>query len=217
MPVKAKICGLTTPEAIEAAAEAGAAMVGFVFFPPSPRHLSIDKAAELAAKLPDSIRKVGVFVNPDDKQLAAVLDKVPLDLLQLHGDEDNDRIREIRSHFHRPIIKAVKVSCGDDIAAGLQYSEAADMLLFDARVPPQMDQGLPGGNGIAFDWQLLHQRDIAIPWILSGGLNAENVRQAAETTGAAMVDVSSSLEREPGIKDPALIKEFLQTVAEIGK
>lgn len=210
MSIKAKICGLTTKEAIDAAIKNGADFIGFVFFPASPRNISAKKAAELSKNLPKNIKTVAVIVDMDDVELEALLKDFKPDYLQLHGHETPERVAEIKQRFAIPVIKAIAVRESDDIASASVYSKAADMLMFDARAPK--GAALPGGNGLIFDWNLLKDRDFQLPWVLSGGLNTENVKDALEITGASMVDVSSAVEHAPGVKDPKLIAEFLKQV-----
>jgi len=208
MPVAAKICGLSTGEAVAAAVAGGAAYVGFVFYPPSPRAVTPAEAAALCAAVPDGIERVGMFVDADDAAIAAVLAAAPLDLLQFHGHETPDRVAEARSRFGRPVMKAVAISGPEDLIAVAGYEDAADLLLFDAK-PPRRPDALPGGNGLAFDWGLIAGRRWRRPWMLSGGLTAELLPQAVRISGAAAVDVSSGVEASPGNKDPAKIRAFL--------
>ena len=202
-----KICGLTRPEHVAAAVEAGAAFVGFVFFPKSPRHLDEDKAAVLAADVPPGVARVGLFVNPDDALLDSVLGKVPLDIVQLHGTETPARVAEIKARSGLPVMKAVGVAETSDLDALWDYGLAADLLLVDAKPPKNAD--LPGGNGLAFDWQLLVGRKWMTPWMLAGGLTPDNVAEAVRLTGARIVDVSSGVETAPGQKDADLIRAFV--------
>ncbi|MFV0293513.1 MAG: phosphoribosylanthranilate isomerase [Paracoccus sp. (in: a-proteobacteria)] len=203
-----KICGLTRPEHVAAAVGAGAAFVGFVFFPKSPRYLSVEAAAALAIDVPPGVARVGLFVDPDDALLDRVLTQVPLDILQLHGAETPERIAGIRVRAGLPVMKAVGISDAKDIDALWDYGLAADMILVDAK--PPKDSVLPGGNGLAFDWRLLVGRKWLKPWMLAGGLNPDNVAAAIRLTGARIVDVSSGVETTPGIKDPALISTFIR-------
>ena len=212
MSVAAKICGLSDAEAIAAAVANGTDYVGFNFYPPSPRSLMPGQAAELAAALPDKVSKVGIFVDPSDADIGAVLAAIDLDLIQLHGKESPAQVADIRSRFARRVIKAVKIELADDLDVADSYGDAADMLLFDAK-PDAGDAGaLPGGNGVPFDWHLLKGRRWAKPWMLSGGLEIDNVADAIAVSGAQAVDVSSGVERAPGDKDPALVKAFLDVV-----
>lgn len=202
-----KICGIKDQQALQAAVEGGAAFVGFVFFERSPRHILPEHASTLAATLPPSVKSVVVMVDPDDALLETYLAAFTPDYIQLHGKETVARVKEIRERFGVPVIKAVAVRSGDDIAAAGAYQQVAELLLFDAKAPKNM---LPGGNGLCFDWALLRGRNFSVPWMLSGGLNAENIREAVDISGATMLDASSSLEIAPGQKDPALIRAFLQ-------
>src|SRR5438067_13400149 len=209
MSVAAKICGISSEEAIEAAAAGGAAYVGFVFYPPSPRAVNATGAAQLSASVPAGIRRVGLFVDADDATIAAVLDRAPLDLLQFHGHETPERVAEAKARFRLPVMKAAAIAGPEDVAAALRYEEVADMLLFDAK-PPRRADALPGGNGLAFDWQLIAGRDWRLPWMLSGGLTAELLPEAVAVSGATAVDVSSGVERRAGDKDPDKIRAFLK-------
>ncbi|MDR6769664.1 phosphoribosylanthranilate isomerase [Azospirillum sp. BE72] len=212
MTVAAKICGLTEPESLRAAVAGGARYVGFVFYPRSPRAIAPPMAAELARLLPTGVRSVGLFVDPDDEFLEHVTGQVPLDLIQLHGAETPRRIAEIKARYALPVMKAIRVGGPEDLTAALEAAEVADRLLFDAK-PPAKVSALPGGNGIAFDWTILAGRSWPRPWMLSGGLTADNVAEAVRVTGATEVDVSSGVEDRPGHKDPALVRAFLSTVA----
>jgi phosphoribosylanthranilate isomerase len=208
MSVAVKICGLSTPDALAAAVAGGARYLGFVFYPPSPRAITAAAAARLAAAVPAGILRVGLFVDAEDAEIAAVLDRVPLDLLQFHGGESRERVAACRQRFGRPIIKAVALAGPHDLAAAGNYQAAADLLLFDAK-PPRRPRALPGGNGLAFDWQLLAGRSWRVPWMLSGGLTAASLADAVRVCGATIVDVSSGVESRPGRKDPAKIRAFL--------
>ena len=207
MSTTVKICGLTSPEGIAAAVSAGARYLGFVFFAKSPRHVTPEQAAALAAEVPLGIAKVGLFVNPDDALLQTVLAQVPLDMIQLHGSENPARVTEVRALTGLPVMKAVGVAEPRDLDALWDYGLVADMLLIDAK--PPKDAELPGGNGLAFDWRLLAGRQILKPWLLAGGLTPENVTQALRLTRAPGVDVSSGVESAPGVKDPDRIRDFI--------
>jgi phosphoribosylanthranilate isomerase len=202
-----KICGLRRPEHIQAAAAAGARYVGLVFFPKSPRAVSADEAAALVPHVPVGMARVGLFVDPDDAMLDAVLGKVPLDIIQLHGSESPDRVAQVKALTGLPVMKSVGLSGPADLSALTDYGLVADMLLVDAK-PPQ-DAVLPGGNGLSFDWRLLVGRKWLRPWMLAGGLTPQNVAEAIRLTGAPAVDVSSGVETEPGIKDEGLIRAFV--------
>ena len=208
MSVAAKICGISGEEAAAAAAAGGAAYVGFVFYPPSPRAVNAERAAQLCAALPGGVQRVGLFVDADDQAIAAVLDRASLDLLQFHGHETPERVTEAKARFRVPVMKVVAVAGPEDVVGAARYEEVADMLLFDAK-PPRRANALPGGNGLAFDWQLIAGREWKLPWMLSGGLSAALLPEAVRISGASAVDVSSGVERRPGDKDPAKIREFL--------
>lgn len=207
MGVSVKICGLTEVAGLTAAVDAGARYVGFVFFPKSPRNVAPDQAAALAVEVPAGIARTGLFVDPDNAALTAVLDRVPLDLIQLHGAETPARVAEVRALTGLPVIKAVGVAEPADLNPLWDYGLVADMLLIDAK--PAADAALPGGNGLAFDWRLLAGRQILKPWLLAGGLTPENVHEAIRLTRAPGVDVSSGVESAPGIKDPDRIRSFV--------
>lgn len=206
--VRVKICGLRTVADVHAAAAAGAAYAGFVFFPKSPRHLTLAEAQVLALAAPPGLAKVALTVDADDAALDALVEAVPLDMLQLHGHESPARVAEVRARYGLPVMKAVGVADEGDLAALLDYSLAADQILLDAKPPKGAD--LPGGNGLAFDWRLVAQRRWLRPWMLAGGLTAENVAEAVRLTHARQVDVSSGVERAPGQKDAAKIAAFVQ-------
>lgn len=207
MPVLAKICGLTDEAAVEAAVQHGADMLGFVFFPASPRNLSAEQAEALLHNVPSGIDRVGVFVDPETDFLDRILAKARLDLLQLHGDETPERCRAISIYFGLPIIKAIKVSSKADLKAAKAYEDAVDWLMFDA-APPK-DATRPGGNAASFDWGIMQGAKFNRPWLLSGGLTPENLSLAVRQSGASAVDVSSGVESAPGKKDPAKIRAFL--------
>lgn len=212
MSVEAKICGINAPAALAAALTGGARLVGFIFYPPSPRHLSREAAAALARDVPAGITRTGVFVDPDDALLAATLGAVPLDLLQLHGSESAERVAAVKRRFGKPVMKAIAVAGAADLETARSYFGIADQLLFDAKPPKEDAAALPGGNGLALDWQLLRERRWPLPWILSGGLTVDTVGEAVRISGAPRVDVSSGVESAPGVKDPALIRAFLARV-----
>lgn len=213
MTVQAKICGISTADAARAAVAGGAALVGFVFYPPSPRAVTPEQARSLAGEVPPGVLKVGLFVDPDDAQLERTLAMAPLDLLQLHGAETPARAAEIRARTGVAVMKAIKVEARADIDGAREYEDAAERLLFDAKAPKSMADALPGGNGLIFDWNLLKGRQWRRPWMLSGGLTADNVAQAVSISGAPAVDVSSGVEDRPGHKDPAAIARFLAATA----
>jgi phosphoribosylanthranilate isomerase len=207
MSVAVKICGLATADAVAAAVQHGARFVGFVFYGPSRRNVTPALAGRLAAMVPAGIAKVGLFVDADDAEIAAVLDRAPLDLLQFHGKESPERVSAVKRRFGKPVMKAISVAAEADLAQAQRYVGAADRLLFDAKPPP--DATVPGGNGLVFDWQLMGVRRWPLPWMLSGGLTVENLADAVRITHAEAVDVSSGVEGAPGIKDPDKIAGFL--------
>ena len=214
--VQAKICGLNSAPAVAAAVAGGAAFGGFVFYPRSPRAVSPAQAAALAAEIPATVRKVGLFVDAAYDDIAAVLEEVPLDMLQCHGGEAVEYIAELRGKFGLPVIKAVAVSGADDLILARSYQSVADMLLFDAKPPKSMADALPGGNALSFDWTLISGQSWEVPWMLAGGLRADNIAEAVAISGARFVDISSGVESAPGVKDPAMIAEFLKAVQACG-
>jgi phosphoribosylanthranilate isomerase len=211
--VAVKICGLTSPQDVVAAAEAGARYVGFVFFPKSPRNVSVQQAKALAAEVPFGVAKVALTVNADDALLDEITQNVAIDILQLHGSESVARVAQIKARTGLPVMKAIGISDADDLQKIVDYGRVADMLLVDAKPPKNAD--LPGGNGLAFDWRLLAGRKWAVPWMLAGGLTPDNVQQAIQLTGARQVDVSSGVESAPGVKDPAKVAAFVSTAQDI--
>ena len=214
MSVAAKICGLSSEAAVAAAVAGGAAYVGFVFYPRSPRAVSPARAAALCAGVPAGIRRVGMFVDAEDDAIRAVLDVAPLDILQFHGCETPDRIADAKVRFDRPVMKAIAIAEPADVLAASRYRDAADLLLFDAK-PPSRADALPGGNGLAFDWHLIAGQGWRRPWLLSGGLTAALLPEAVRISGATAVDVSSGVERRPGDKDPDKIREFLAVARDL--
>ena len=208
--VATKICGLTTPEAVDASIQAGAAFLGFVFYPPSPRHLTYTHAAQLAVSVPGQVHKVAVTVNASMSELNSIIQALRPGFLQLHGEETPAHVKAVRSYFGLPVIKAIPVRNAEDIAGATIFDGVADYLLFDAKPPKD---ALPGGNGLAFDWDVLRTFRSDTPWFLSGGLNPQNVTDAARQTQARFLDVSSGVESSPGVKDVSLIQQFQQAVA----
>jgi phosphoribosylanthranilate isomerase len=208
MVVEIKICGLSTPEALDVALESGADLVGFVFFPPSPRHLGFDAARALADRVGGRAQKVALSVNADDAWLAASIEALKPDLLQLHGKEPPARVAAIRKKFGLPVMKAIAVEERADLAAIVDYVGVADRLIFDARAPRAATR--PGGLGKSFDWRLLENLQTETPFMLSGGLDADNVAEALRITRAPAVDVSSGVERAPGEKDSDKIRAFVR-------
>jgi len=208
LSVRVKICGLTRPPDLWSALEAGANYVGLVFFPKSPRHLSLDVAASLAVAVPPGVAKVALVVDADDAALDALLARVPIDILQLHGHESPARVAEIRARTGLPVMKAVGVADAGDLPTLDAHAQVADMLLIDAKPPRGAD--LPGGNGLAFDWRLIAGRRWPVPWMLAGGLRPGNVAEAIRLTGAQQVDVSSGVENAPGQKDALKMAAFVR-------
>jgi phosphoribosylanthranilate isomerase len=208
MPFVIKICGLRTPEALDVALHAGADMVGFVFFPPSPRHLDAATARVLGARVRGRARKVALSVDATDEELAASIEALGPDLLQLHGKETPKRVLEVKARFKLPVMKAIAVETRDDLAVVPDYAEVADRLIFDARAPK--DATRPGGLGKPFDWRLLRNLDPRVPFMLSGGLDPGNAAEAIRITRPGGVDVSSGVERAPGDKDPEKIRAFVR-------
>ncbi len=209
MAIEVKICGVNAPEALRATVEAGAEYVGLNFYPPSPRSVTPDQAAALTAAAPTRLCKVGLFVDVEDETIAKTLAAVGLDMLQLHGGESPARVAQIRARFGLPVMKVVKIAGAEDVAAAEAYFRVADRLLFDAKPPKEMTEALPGGNALAFDWQLLAGKTWPLPWMLAGGLDPENVAEAARISGARAVDVVSGVEDRPGLKNPDKIRAFL--------
>ncbi|MDT3684457.1 MAG: phosphoribosylanthranilate isomerase [Pseudorhodoplanes sp.] len=208
MALLVKICGLKTPDALDAALEAGADLVGFVFFEPSPRHVGYDAARALGARVQGRAGKVALTVDADDETFERIVAVLQPDVLQLHGQESPEQVRVLKKKFDLPVMKAIPVETADDLAAVAAYSKIADRLLFDARAPREATR--PGGLGKSFDWTLLKDIDPGIPYMLSGGLDADNVAEALRITHAPGVDVSSGVERAPGEKDPDKIRAFVR-------
>jgi phosphoribosylanthranilate isomerase len=207
MTLLVKICGLKSPEALDAALDAGADLVGFVFFPPSPRNLSFEAARALGANANGRAGKVANTVDADDTLLARIVETLKPDILQLHGSESPERIAAVKARFGLPVMKALPIAEASDLAAVPAYAAVADRLLFDARPPREATR--PGGLGRPFDWRLLERIESSLPFMLSGGLGAENVAEALAITRAPGVDVSSGVERAPGEKDPDKIRAFI--------
>ncbi|MFN3970174.1 MAG: phosphoribosylanthranilate isomerase [Gemmobacter sp.] len=205
--IRVKICGLRSPADMAAVVAAGAAYAGFNFFPASPRHVTLAVARDVALAAPPGLAKVALVVDADDSALDAIVEGVPLDMLQLHGHETPDRVAEVRARYGLPVMKVLGVADEGDLAALMDYSLVADQLLIDAK--PPRGAVLPGGNGLTFDWRLLVGRKWLRPWMLAGGLTAGNVAEAVRLTGARQVDVASGVESAPGVKDPARIVAFV--------
>lgn len=204
---KVKICGLKDAENLEVACASGVNYVGFVFYPKSARHINFDTARFLIKLVPSSVQSVGLFVDPDDVLLTESLKAAPFDIIQLHGAETPQRVKEIKELTERPVMKALRVSDKNDVALAESYEPTADWLLFDTKV-----KGQHGGTGQSFDWSLLQGKTFKKPWMLSGGLNATNVKQALSLLKPDAIDVSSGVETAPGLKNPAKIREFISTV-----
>lgn len=210
MPIEVKLCGLNTPEAMDAAVSAGADMIGLNFYPPSPRAVTTEEGARLAQRAGARVRKAGLLVNPDDELLIRVTQSVPLDLLQLHGEIPAERVAEIRARFGLPVMLALPIAREEDLDAVTPFEPVADRFLFDAKPPKTMKDALPGGNAISFDWQLLAGRSFRRPWMLAGGLTTDNLAQAVEISGAKAVDTASGVEEAPGKKSVEKIKAFVE-------
>jgi len=211
MSIEVKICGLTDAAAVKAAVEGGAAMCGFVFFQASPRNLTPKEAAELTKGVPEGVIRVGLTVDADDALLAEIASVAKVDMVQLHGAETPARTNEVRERFGLPVIKVLAVQGPDDLVAAKAYQGVADRLMFDAK--PPKDASRPGGNARAFDWRVLKNQTFALPWLLAGGLTAENLAEAVKTSGAVAVDVSSGVEDAPGVKNVDKIRAFLAAAA----
>lgn len=206
--IPVKICGLTHSDDLAAAVKAGARYIGFNFFPKSPRYVSPEKAAALAAEVPLGVAKVALVVNPTDEVLDDIINTAPIDMIQLHGSESPERVSEVKARYGLPVIKAIGIAGPEDVAKIDVYARVADQLLIDAKAPK--DAALPGGNGIAFDWRLLADKKYwTVPWMLAGGLTVDNVAEAIRLTGAKQVDLASAVESSPGRKDPAKMQAFI--------
>ena len=208
MPARVKVCGLSTPQSVAAAVEAGAAYVGFVFFDKSPRNVDADTARALALDVPAGVAKVALTVNADNAFLDRLTGEVPLDILQLHGSEPPGRVAEVKARYGLPVMKAVGVSTAGDVERIADFEGVADQVLVDAKPPKGADR--PGGNAASFDWSLIAGRRWAGPWMLAGGLTPENAAEAIRATGARQLDVSSGVESVAGVKDEGLIRAFLR-------
>jgi phosphoribosylanthranilate isomerase len=209
MTVETKICGLSTPETVDAAVAGGARWVGFVTYSRSPRHVATEVLRVLAARVPKTVGRVGLFVDPDDAQLDERLAAGALDLLQLHGGESPERVADIKRRTGRPVMKVISVARAADVERGIAaYAAVADRLMFDTA-----EGILPGGNAKAFDWTILSGRTVPLPWVLAGGLTPDNLAEAVRVTGARAVDVSSGVESSRGVKSIELIRAFLERAA----
>lgn len=207
--VKVKICGLGEPETLGAALEAGADYLGFMFYDPSPRNVSFETAHELSQQVGSRSKKVAVVVDADDAKIGKIMRALEPDYIQAHGSESPDRIKALNALTGVPIIKAIKVLDAADIASAQKYAQAAEFMLFDAKAPENLENALPGGNGISFDWGLMGAQTKRPQFMLSGGLHKDNLREAVRITKAPIVDVSSGVETSPGVKDVNLIRAFM--------
>ena len=215
MAIVAKICGLKTPEAVAAAVDGGASLVGFVFYGRSPRCVDPVIVKALEARVPPPVQKVGLLVDESDEQIGEILAGCDLDLLQLHGHETPERVAAIRARFGKKVIKVIPISEAADLDRAAPYEGVADYLMFDAKPPKSMANALPGGNALSFDWTLLAGRRFSLPWFLAGGLTPDNLTEAVRISGAPMVDVSSGVEDRPGEKNVSKIKAFLDAAGRI--
>ena len=216
MTVDVKICGISDSAGLDVAIKEGAKYVGFVFFPKSPRNITPDLVERLLVNLPKTVKAVALVVDPSE-ELVYIIKSIPaISFIQLHGAEDPQRVSEIRKRTGKRIIKAIKVANPRDLEIVESYTSVADMILFDAKTPTDMIGALPGGNAVSFDWEILSGRDWKIPWMLSGGLDSQNVGTAIRVSAAPAVDVSSGVECAPGIKDGGRITEFLRAVQSAG-
>jgi phosphoribosylanthranilate isomerase len=212
MTILVKICGLNDPASIDAAVEARADMIGLVFYPPSPRAVSLERAIELTASVTDGPIRVALAVDPDDRLVSEIAATGVIDLIQLHGHETPSRVSEIKTRTGLPVMKVLRIATAPDVAGAAHYDGVADRILFDAKAPKDMTGALPGGNGLRFDWRLLEHMDLQTPWMLSGGLDTENVAEAIRLTAAPAVDTSSGVEDRPGVKNPTKISAFVEAV-----
>lgn len=205
-----KICGIKTPDILSITASAGARFAGFVFVPQSPRYIHPEQARMLVRGSPTGLRSVGLFADPDDENLLRILEQVPLDMIQLHGTESPARVQEIKSRTHLPIIKSFSISTPTDLNAVADYIPVIDWVLFDAKAPPHSN--IAGGHGISFDWTILKNKKFEKPWMLSGGLTPDNVRDALTMLSPDAVDVSSGVESSRGVKDAQKIIDFCKVI-----
>ncbi len=212
--IRVKICGLRSPEDVATAGRVGASYAGFVFFDRSPRNVTLDEARGLVASCPSGLLRVALTVDATDATLDAIVDAARPDWLQLHGKESCARVQDVRARYGLPVMKAVGVAEASDLAAIDDYARVVDQILIDAKAPK--DAVLPGGNGLAFDWRLIAGRDWTVPWMLAGGLAPDNVAAAIRLTGARQVDVSSGVERAPGVKDAGLMRAFVAAAQDVG-
>jgi len=211
-----KICGLSEPETLEAALDAGADFVGFIFYAPSPRNLGLDQARLLGQQVRGRAKKVAVTVDAEDETITEIVLALAPDYLQVHGSESPGRVHQISEKFGLPVIKVVKVRAPDDVAAAAGFADIAAFIMFDAKAPEDLANALPGGNGVQFDWKLLTGDERQADFILSGGLDADNVADAIAITGAPIIDISSGVESTPGTKESGLIRKFIEAVRRDG-
>ncbi len=211
--IKVKICGLCSRDDVDAAIAAGASYIGLNFFPSSPRYVTCDHAAQLASNIPTTVMKVGLAVNAEDHTLDKIVQAVPLDMLQLHGNETPARVLEIKKRYGLPVMKAVGIATAEDLECLPAFFSVADQILLDTK--PSNPNLVMGGSGKAFDWRLVADQEWSLPWMLAGGLTAKNVTEAITITGANQVDLASGVEREPGRKDLELMLELMRTIANI--
>jgi phosphoribosylanthranilate isomerase len=217
MSVLVKICGLNDPWSVAAAVEAKADMIGLVFYPPSPRAVTLERAIELAGAVTDGPVRVALVVDPDDRLVSEITATGVIDMIQVHGHETARRVSEIQARSGLPVMKALRIGTAPDVAGAAHYDGVADRILFDAKAPQDLVGRLPGGNGLRFDWRLMEGLALKTPWMLSGGLDAENVAEAIRLTAATAVDTSSGVEDSPGVKNPAKIRAFIAAVREAGR
>jgi phosphoribosylanthranilate isomerase len=214
--IQVKICGINDPVAARTAAEAGVDLIGFVFYPPSPRAVTPERAVELAHELPAGVIRVALLVDADDALVDAVASTGVVDLLQLHGRETPQRVSAIKARTGLPVMKVLAVADPEDVETARAFDGVADRILFDAKPPKSLKGALPGGNGLSFDWHLLDGLTLGTPWMLSGGLDAGNVATAIRLTGASSVDASSGVEDRPGVKNPDKIRAFVAAAKAAG-
>jgi phosphoribosylanthranilate isomerase len=214
MPLQVKVCGMNDAARVRQAIDLGAAYIGLVFYPPSPRAVDAAQARALAEVVEGEAKLVGLFVDAGDGEIEAVLRHVPLDVLQLHGDESPERVRALVLLSGLQVMKAIRVEEADDLALLDEHADAADMILFDAK-PPRRTDALPGGNGLSFDWRVLQGVQLTKPWVLAGGLNPDNLAAAVGCLHPPIVDVSSGIESRPGVKDPTRLAAFLEEAARL--
>lgn len=212
MSIAVKICGIKDSASLQAAIDGGASYIGFVFVPSSRRYISVEQAEILSCQIPATVKSVGLFIDPSDKELQMALNKVTLNILQLHGNETPERIAEIRYKTKLPVIKAMRISTDDDFVNAQKYEAVCDMLLFDTKLS---NDATKGGTGISFDWNLMKSRNFSKPWMLAGGLNIDNLAEAIAKTNAKIIDLSSGAEDAEGNKSPEKIRQILELAANI--